>query len=365
MSYKSVVPRTQLTAYKTGTEVNFDLLHDGESLEAGSIWLTGELKITVANMGAATEHYIDPLAGIGAFMENVITRCDVFQEVITNYGRLCKHNAMLQYSPDQLCVGYSHTGEFRAPTVEMTKTLLESTNAAATATWSFSHKPLIALNSMSGPLSSDKSGRIQISFKLPSLQKIFFGTAVADVTDYQFTNLELHYKTRFGLVSGPVSINIVQDTQKLIQSSKTTVMNTFPDTINKVLVSFADSDVETTNTYNNLICQFPPIQRVSWVYNDVSNGLVAYQVETPEEMILSGLNVMKAVGCSIDLRDQFSSFLNQDPIHSKTDRFALGLKLGTEMDFSRSGLGVTVEMLPGNTKSYYAYFYAYGQKQIV
>lgn len=362
MSYKSVVPRTQLTNYGPGVEVNFDLLHDGESLEAGSIWLTGELVCTVANSGAATEHYIDNFSGVGAFFENMITRCDVFQEVITNYGRLCKHNAMLQYSPDQLCAGLSHTGELRAPVLPMTKTLIEST---ATAPWSFTHKPLIALNNMSAPLSSDKSGRIQISFKLPSVQKIFFGTDSADITNYQFSNLELHYKTRFGLVSGPVTVNIVQDTQKLIQSSKTTVMNTFPDTVSKVLVSFADTSVETDNTYNSLICQFPPIQRVSWVYNDVSNGLVAYDIESPEEMILSGLNVMKAVGCGIDLRDQFSSFLNQDPVHSQTDKFALGLVLGAEKDFSRSGLGVTVEMQPGNTRPYYAYFYAYGSKQIV
>jgi len=364
MSYKSVVPRTQLATYGPGVEVNFDLLHDGESLEPGSIWLTGELICTIANTGGVTEHYIDPLAGIGAFFENFITRCDVFQEVITNYGRLCKHNAMLQYSPDQLCVGLSHTGELRAPALEMTKTLIESAAGAATA-WSFTHKPLIGLNSMSAPLSSDKSGRIQLSFKLPSVQKIFFGGDNADITNYSLANIELHYKTRFGLVSGPVVVNIVQDTQKLIQSSKTTVMNTFPDTINKVLVSFADVDVETNNAFNSLICQFPPIQRVSWVYNDVSNGLVAYQIETPEEMILSGLNVMKAAGCGIDLREQFASFLNQDAQHSRTDKFALGLKLGAEKDFSRSGLGVTVEMSPGNTRNYYAYFFAYGMKQIV
>lgn len=362
MSYKSVVPRTQLPNYGPGVEVNFDLLHDGESLEAGSIYITGSLSITSADNSGTQEHFLDNYAGIGSFFENMITRCDVYQEVITNYGRLCKHNAMLQYSPDQLCAGLSHTNEFRAPVLDMVPVLVDS---AVRGPWSFAHKPLIGLNNMNAPLSSDKSGRIQISFKLPSLQKIFFGNPADPITAYSFSNLELHYKTRFGLVSGPVVVSTVQDTQKLIQSSKTTIMNTFSDTVSKVLVSFADTDTETDNTMNPLICQFPPIQRVSWVYNDVSNGLVAYEIESDEELVLSGLSVMKAIGCGADLRDRFAIATDQDPVHSKTDKFAIGLNIGAEKDFSRSGLGLTVEMQPGNNNTYYAYFYAYGQKQIV
>jgi hypothetical protein len=375
MSYKSVVPRTQLASYSPGTEINFDLLHDGESLEPGSIWLTGDLNCVSTSNDGSLEHYVDNYAGIGSFMENMITRCDVFQEVITNYGRLCKHNAMVQYSPDQMCAGLSHTGEFRAPVLDMMPTLVDSAtgndvNAPnAARKFSFTHKPVIALNSMSAPLSSDKSGRIQVSFKLPSTQKIFFGApqapgTVGIVSNYAFSNIQLHYKTRYGLVSGPVVVQIVQDTQKLIQSSKTTIMNTFPDTVSKVLVSFADVQTEIDPTLNSLVCQFPPLQRVSWVYNDVSNGLIAYDIESPEELVLSGLNVMKSIGCGIDLRDKMA-LTTQDPQHSKTDKFALGLALGKETDFSRSGLGVTVEMQPGNITQYYAYFYAYGMKQIV
>lgn len=361
MSFKSVVPRTQLANYGPGIEVNFDLLHDGEAIVPGSLYLTGELDITCTGAtDGSQEHYMDPHAGVGAFFENVITRCDVFQEVITNYGRLCKHNAMLQYSPDQLCAGLAHTNEMRAPHVNLASRLVDS---AANTPWSFCHKPLVALNNMSGPLTSGKSGRIQFSFKCPSIQKVFFGGQSAQLTEYQFTNLQLHYKTELITEQGPVSLSIVQDTQKLISTSRTTIMNTFPDMVEKVVVSFAGTDTETDQTKNSLVCQFPPIAKASWVYNDVSNGLVAYNIESKEELLLSGLATMQAVGVNIDIRDKM--VLNaQDAVHDINDKFALGLVLGQQMDFSRSGLGCTIEMDPGTTSQYYAFFYAYGMKQI-
>jgi hypothetical protein len=361
MSYKSVVPRTQLAAYTPGIEVNFDLLHDGESIVPGSLFITGELAVVAgaAAKDGSLEHYMDNHAGVGAFFENVITRCDAFQEVITNYGRLCKHNAMLQYSPDQLCSGLAHTNEMRAPHVNLGRLLVDS---AATAPWSFCHKPLVALNNMSGPLSSAKSGRIQFSFKCPSVQKVFFGANSADLTNYQFTNLQLHYQTSLA-AQGPVTINIVQDTQKLIATSRTTIMNTFPDSVDKVVVSFADTTTETDATKNSLVCQFPPISKASWVYNDVSNGLVAYNIETQEELVLSGLNVMKSAGVAIDVRDKMA-LAAQDAVHNINDNFALGLVLGAQTDFSRSGLGCTIELQQGTQTQFYAFFYAYGAKQI-
>lgn len=361
MSYKSVVPRTQLASYGPGIEVNFDLLHDGESILPGSVYITGELAITGgATLDGTLEHYIDPHAGVGAFFENVITRCDAFQEVITNYGRLCKHNAMLQYSPDQLCVGLAHTNEMRAPHVNLGRLLVDS---AAAAPWSFCHKPLVALNNMTGALSSAKSGRIQFSFKCPSVQKVFFGGNSADLTAYQFTNLQLHYQTTVAAQQGPVSVNIVQDTQKLIATSRTTIMNTFPDPVDKVVVSFADVTTETDAVKNSLVCQFPPIAKASWVYNDVSNSLVAYNLESQEELVLSGLSVMKSAGVNIDIRDKMALAV-QDAQHDVSDKFALGLVLGEQTDFSRSGLGCTIELEQGVTTQYYAFFYAYGAKQI-
>lgn len=363
MSYKSVVPRTQLSAgYTPGIEVNFDLLHDGESILPGSIFITGELAINPngADVDGTLEHYMDPHAGVGAFFENFMTRCDAFQEVITNYGRLCKHNAMLQYSPDQLCVGLGHTNEMRAPHVNLGRLLVDS---AAASPWSFCHKPLIALNNMTGSLSSGTSGRIQISFKCPSVQKVFFGANSGDLINYTFTNLQLHYQTAVTTTQGPVSVSIVQDTQKLIATSRTTIMNTFSDLVDKVVVSFADTSTETDATKNSLVCQFPPISKASWVYNDISNGLIAYDLESQEELLLSGLNVMKSAGVNIDIRDKMALAV-QDAVHDVSDKFALGLVLGAQADFSRSGLGCTIELDQGVTTQFYAFFYAYGSKQI-
>jgi hypothetical protein len=364
-SYKSVVPRTQLASYGPGVEVNFDLLHDGESIVPGSLFLTGELDITCATARDGTlEHYMDPEAGVGAFLENVITRCDVFQEVITNYGRLCKHNAMLQYSPDQRCAGLMNTCEMRPPNVR-TAGLFVDSSAPGTA-WSFCHKPIVAINNMSGPLSSTTSGRIQFSFKCPSTNKVFFGADSADLTAYKFTNLQLHYKTELVEGQGPVSVNIVQDTQKLIATSRVTIMNTFPDLVDKVVVSFAQVTTEQNAQQNSLVCQYMPIKRISWVYNDVSNRLVSYNIESAEELVLSGLSAMKAVGVAMDVRDKLAIF-TQDPAHSVSDKFCIGLTLGQQMDFSRSGLGVTVELgdnVIQNQGQYYAFFFAYGSKVI-
>ena len=373
MSYKSIVPRTQLQSYTPGVEVSWDLLHDmDESVVPGSVYITGEFRFETgaAVVNGTLEHFVDPHAGIAAFMENVITRCDAFTEVITNYGRLAKHNAMMQYSEDQLCAGIIHSGEMRAPTVKLAGLIVDacatSTHAsgAASVAHSFTHKPLIALNNMSGALSMAKSGRIQVSFKCPSVQKCVFGTNAADLASYAFTNLQLHYQTTMQPAPQAVTLKITQDTQKLIQSSRTTVMNTFPDMVDKVLVSFADVETETELTQNSLVCQFPPISKVNWVYNSVSNGLVSYTLESDEEFVKSGFDVMEALGAAIDIRDKMA-MAALDPVHSVSDKFALGLNLRSLNDFSRSGLGVTVEMQPGAApRNYYAFFYAYGSKTI-
>lgn len=356
-SLKSITPRTQLAQYGPNQEINFELLHDGEALKANTLYLTGKLVVNGAVANA--EHFFDNYTGIGSFFENVNTRCDLYQEVISNYPRLIKMKNVCNYSPDQLCAGLKNTSEMLCPHLSKTPTILASATGAGNS-FSFAHFFNIGLNQMTGDLDSAKSGKINLSFKLVASQKAFFGGASAADT-YTMTDLELHYMTA-PVGSPSVSIRIVEDTQKLIQTSNTTVANTFVNPIDSVLVSFSTVDSENTATQNTLVCQNPKISKMSWVYNDMSNQLVSYEIESLEEQMLSGFYVIDSMGCAIDLREKIV-LATQDAVHSATDKFVVGLKVGQLMDFSRSGLGLNVR-IDNLTQQYYAHFYGFGSKQL-
>ena len=357
-SLKSLNPRTQLPQYPPNPEVNFEMIHEGEALKANSVFLTGKL-VAVINGGAlASQKFYDNYVGVASFLENVNVRCDLYQEVITNYARHAKMNAVGTLSPDQLCSGLKNTSEMLLPHLEHTRLIIHDAQAGAKP-FGFAHKLLNSLNNMTGDLDYAKSGRIQLSFKVPSVQKAFFGADSNTITTYYMTDLELHYMT-VPAGSPSVAIRVVEDTQKLISTSNTTVMNTFINPIDNVLVSFATTDSETDATQNSLVAQMPNIAKLSWVYNDQSNRLVAYEIETKEEQILSGYSVLKSLGAAIDLRDKIV-MATQDTKHSRNDGFLVGLALGQLLDFSRTGLGLNVK-IDNLTQQYYAYFYGYGTK---
>lgn len=356
-SLKSISPRTQLAQYNPNQEVNFELLHDGEALKANTIYMTGKLVVVGANR--AQETYYDHFAGVSSLFENVNTRCDLYQEVISNYGRLNKMKNALMLSPDQMASGLKNSTEMLCHHLSKTPTILASANNAANS-FSFAHFFNFGLNQMTGDLDSAKSGKINISFKLVSPQKCFFGGNSAGMS-YSLTDIEMHYMT-VPVGSPSVSIRIVEDTQKLIQTSNTTIANTFVNPVDAVLVSFSTVESETTATENALVCHNPSLAKMSWVYNDMSNQLVSYEIESQEEQLLSGFYVMDSMGCGIDLREKIA-LATQDSVHSATDKFIVGLKIGQLMDFSRSGLGLNVR-INNLTENYYAHFYGFGQKQL-
>ncbi len=355
---KSVSPRTQLPEYSPGQEVNFDIYSENEALVPGTVFLTGRL--LVDNIEADGSNFYDGYAGFASFLENVIVRCDAYQEIITNYARYVKMTNALQYSPDSLCVGLKASCELLAPHQLMTRAVLDDSEANGDDGFSFAHKFMNSLNNMTGNLSFAKSGRIQLSFKLPPTSKALFGTAGG--MSYTLSDLELHYKTS-PQAAGSVTINVVEDTQKLIQTTDTTIQNTFIQPINKLVVSFMNTTGETDETQNALQCQHPPIERLSWFYNDMSNQLLAFDLESVEEMVLSGITLMPVEGCGIDIRE-FQSALVQNGVSSFQDKFMVGLRLGSLMNFTRSPVGLNVRLSPGNT-NIYAYFYGFGQQVIV
>lgn len=363
MSIKSTVPRTQLQQYQPNQEVNFDLFVDGEAFVPGTCYLTGRL--CCENMRADVANYYDNYAGIASVFENVIVRCDQYQEIITNYSRYVKMNNVLQYSTDSLCAGLKQSCELMAPHLYTTRAVLnDATDVAprpALTGMPFAHKLMNSLNNMSGNLSFAKAGRIQLSFKLAPSSKVFFGTGLDVNANYFLTDLELHYKSS-PTAADSVSINVIEDTQKLIQTSDTTVQNTFINPISRLVVSFANTACETDASQNALACQHPPLERISWMYNDVSNRLVAYDIETTEEMVLSGISLLPVKGNGIDIRE-FQTAAVQNGAISFQDKFLVGLNLGQLMDFSRTPVGLNVRLTPG-VAGIYAYFYGFGVQTI-
>ena len=361
---KSVVPRTQLDQYSPGQEVNFDLFSDGEALVPGTVMLTGRLYC----QNTAGAIYIDPLAGIAAAFENVIVRAqNGWQEIITNYGRFVKMSNALQYSPDSLCAGLKASCELMAPHIAVEQAMLVDAARIQPGIGSgmpFAHRWANSLNNMTGNLSFNKSGRIQLSFKLPPVSKVIFGAdAGAANLSYVLRDLELHYMTSTQAANSVV-INTVEDTQKNIVSSDTTVQNTFINQVSKLLVSFANITCETDPTQNALACQHPRIERLSWMYNDVSNQLQSYEIETVEEQVLSAINIYPVRGVGLDIRE-FQTAIVQNGQTLTQDKFMVGLNLGSLVNFTQTPVGLNVRMTAdANFVPTYAYFYGFGQQTV-
>lgn len=355
---KSISPRTQLASYSPSSEINFDIVSD-QAIVPGSVFLTGKVRIIAGNFANARKYYDNYAGLVASCLENVTVRCAAYQEVISNYARYVKLNHMLQYSTDSLCAGLKQSGELMAPHIDVTRAILNDSTVAGGMP--FAHKLMNSLNNASGNMSVAKlGGKVQLSFKLCPPSKVFFGADMADL-DYQLSDLELHYKVS-DMAPDSVSINVIEDSQKLIQSSDTTIQNTWVNPINKLACVFAMTAVETNPTQNSLQCQHPPIERVSWFFNDQQNNFYSYEILTTEEMVLTALDLMPTKGNGIDIRE-FQTALAQNGANSYQDKFALGLNLAGEMNFSQSPVGLNVRLAAGFSEIY-AYFYAYGKQMI-
>jgi len=360
MSYslKSVNPQTVLSAYTPGSQVNLEIKGDTGALKANSIYLTFKLQVTPATL-TSPEVFVDSKVGASSFLENVTTECALFQEVISNYSRMNKMLNCLTLSNDTLTSGIKNTSEMLFGDRSHTNVALRE---SLTNPYGVCHKPMIGLNNMTGDLDLQKAGgRIKISFKLPSVQKVFYGTAVAGVS-YQLSDIEMHYMV---VESGSpqVSIRVAEDTQKLIQTTNTTINNTFINPIDSILVSFSTTSSENNANQNSLICQNPNLDKLSWVFADQSNRLVSYEIETPEEQVLSGYSVLNTMGGGFDLRDRLIMNV-QDATDDTTDNFLVGLKLGQLLNVSQTGIGLNVKR-SGLNEEYYMHMYGYGERRIV
>jgi hypothetical protein len=362
MSYqlKSIPPKTQLDTYTQGQQINFDLSQDMDAIVAGSLYVTFQVQVNQGAGALDTNIFLDPKVGVASFFENFNTQCALFQEVITNYARLHKMLNTLQYSNDALTCGLRNTTELLVGDKSHCNAIIRESSTYA---FGVCHRPYIALNNMTGDLDFQKSGKISVSWKLPSYQKIFYGSYLgANVPSYTIRNIELHYKT-VPQGSPAVQIRVVEDVQKLIQSSNTTVSNTFTNPIDSVLVSFSTVTSETTVSENSLICQNPNIYKMMWNWNDQSNRLVSYEIESIEEQVLSAYSVLNTVSNGFELKNKVY-LSTQDAVNCETDNFLVGLNIGSLVNFSNSGLGLNVR-INNLSEEYYAHMYGFGEKQIV
>ena len=354
-SFKSIQPRNLLPSYNPGQEVNFDLQFPNEALKANSVYLTGKLHMAPVGL-IGDEKYFDPLVGCASFMENVIIKCDsgLFSEVITNYSRLVKVKN-LGMSPDEASQGMKNSAELVCGNLEHTTLLIQNTCANGDAVLPFSHRFHNALNSMVGDLDYSRTGRITLSFKLPIIQKCVFGATAP--TSYTLSELEVHYMT-VPAGSPSVSVMVVNDTQKLISTTNSTVYNTFTQKIDSCLLTFAPTTVETDASKNSLVCSNPNINKLQFAFNNQSNQLVAYSLENQEELLLSGYSVLANKGMSADIRTKLTLAV-QDPSHNFTDGYLVGLQLGQLEDFRTNALSVNMRInnLP---EQLYCYMYGFG-----
>ncbi len=306
-----IIPENNKETFTEYDNIDFLIAPDvARNLVGNSIRITGNLRVlnNGANVAAGDKIYYDEKIGIASFVSQIQTS---FQtkgqvELANEVGRYEGMKEDAQSSHNDMIVG-SKSCELKVPFREMSELILtgRETNSTGQAPvlndpCDFSYKPNICLNNCEGnvmiPMS--KTGAIRVVITLARHQRALFGDGVSATTSYQWSNIQLHYKT--ALASGPVepvAMKVKYHIRQAILSGASNLNAKVPAACNSVAVSFIKQSDEGGNETNSLGRQvLPKTTRVQFLFNNSTAQRIQYPINNREEVLLRYLDSMKDGG---------------------------------------------------------------------
>lgn len=169
----------------------------------------------------------------------------------------------------------------------------------------FSVKPLFCLNrtiaAQGSGYSFSDNGNIRVTFSLQKNAQALYGQDMVAGTNYLLKNVKLRYSTLPDVGKGKrskIMMESVVNVKQTAQSAQTSIDARVPSKMCKgVLVNFLRQDKESDLlSNNNLLEQFPLLDKVNYRINDNQNGYISYDLETRSEFISNALKVLSDSG---------------------------------------------------------------------
>ena len=298
--YSETIPDNfSSSGYGQFDNVDFLLNFPNRKLINNSIRINGTLNLLQAGTTVSTEDiFIDNDAGSHAFFSDITTSLQNVGmiESVTEYPRLVKtrriaSKSYVDYLQADHCVELA--GPSAIQSSQAAKALrIDGTDAAPDTLIDFSIKPLISLNRMSSAsrapaMSFRKSGAVRISLRLARNLAVLFGSAVDSTSSYTLTDLKITYSTiPDDGTDEALTMENVTSIKTTISSSAANIAAQVPAIAKSMTCSAMVQAHEFTSTYNNLACEnVPNLNRLQFLFNDSTNKLVTYQINSQSEIL--------------------------------------------------------------------------------
>ena len=306
--YAKIDPEQIKTTYGEFDTVDF-LIATDRNVIANSIRLEGDLRFLhngAARVTNAQNIFYEPVIGTHGLIESISTQLGGSGEVVEflqNYPRYVNmvekaSNSESDYFSGQKVVELKMACYEQSRDVMRGKILQDNQNNNI-SDGDFSMKPMFCLNRMNAPSLnlSPYNNLIKVSFKLARNKAFFCGTGVQDTTAYQIRNLKMTYRTVPPAPSPNVMAQSYVSLKQTLQSPTVSISTRVPAVASGVSMSFQLQSDENTNEANNYELLKPPkITGLRFMFNNVENNYVTYQITDEGEMVDNYLESLKSGG---------------------------------------------------------------------
>ncbi len=303
--YHSVVPENSQSEYEEMDNIDWVLVADGRKLLKNSIRIEADIAVE-SNTGNPTgpnaDVRISHMAGAHCFFDSWSCESEsagVLQN-LQSYPRYVNMVASATLDADDLC-DVHYLNEMRNPCGGGSGAMIEgsvsyndnTSHAVQTDLSSFSIKPQICFNRMSGDYSFSKKGFIRVSCNLARNNHALYGRNATATVNYKLKNVVLKF----------VSVPDDGKDEKLIMRSYVNIKSTIESqtshiqarvpskAVNAVSISFLKHGHESGNNLvdSNGLEQLEMLDEVTYLFNNSSSNFVTYALDDRGDMVKKGL----------------------------------------------------------------------------
>jgi len=288
-----VEPNNVQDTYTQFNQVEFTLSYQGRKIEANTIRLAGE--ITLDNVSEFSDFKVDNFVGAHTFISEVLTSTSNqgLIETISNYGR---YEGMLSKSvnraddlnrSDQLCEIKSYSPAVVGDLMKGIQLRDNQTDVVEeTDDASFSLRPNMAFNNVvlvndgDQYLSHNKTGDINLSFRLARSEDFSYGSGNSATTGYSLKNLRILFNTvpDDGQMN-QVNLRTKTSLEQVVNSNFTSLNLQVPAVCTGVSGSLmASSRLGNPKLSNYQQARLPNLQSLEFLFNNSQSEYITYQI---------------------------------------------------------------------------------------
>jgi hypothetical protein len=360
MDYRQhqVEPQNQQDTYTQFNNVEFNLSFAGRKIEANTIRLLGEIKLTdVSEYG---DFQIDNFVGAHTFINEVFTTTNNqgLIEAYSNYGR---YEGMVSkavnrkdnlFRSNQLCELKTFSPVVTGDLVKGVQIPDNNTGAVeATQLCTFSIRPNMVFNNVVGDqyISHNKTGDINISLRLARNEEFSYGAGNVSDTSYTLENLRVQFNSipDDGIV-GNHTLRSKTHIEQVINSNFSSLNIQVPAVCTGVSASLMESSkIGNINLNSHQQSRVPNIRSLQFLFNNSESEYITYEINNNVDVTQRYL-------------ESFAEVVDNDSnleVLNSNKGFGIGLDFQSAIDLSSQTFGILLDADVTTPYNLYLYFH--------